>query len=60
MRKPKQSFEVDDEEPIFPIPERIKEEHLSQTLKNIASLKELTLELRKKEASKPIYLVRYE
>ena len=60
MRKTKQSFQVDDEMLLPPISNRTKEQHLSQASNNVTSLKDLTLELRKKEASKPVYLIRYE
>jgi antitoxin component of RelBE/YafQ-DinJ toxin-antitoxin module len=33
---------------------------LSQTLKKVASLRDLPMELRKTEANKPLYLTRYE
>jgi hypothetical protein len=36
------------------------EEHLREVLKNIRSLNDVPLETRKKEASIPLYLVRYE
>jgi len=38
----------------------VREERLSQLSKSVGSLRDLPLELRKKEASKPIYLTRYE
>jgi hypothetical protein len=60
MKNAKTSSEVDTDVFLFPISERIKEEHLNQTVKNAISLKDLSLEIRKKEASKPIYLIRYE
>jgi hypothetical protein len=60
IRKTKQGFQVDDEVPLSSICNRTKEEHLGQALKNVASLEDLTLESRKKEASKPFYLIRYE
>jgi len=40
--------------------ERITERNLGQALKNLTSLKDLPMELRKKEASKQLYLTRYE
>jgi len=40
--------------------EGIKESSLGQALKDLTSLKDLPLELRKKEASKQLYLTRYE
>lgn len=40
--------------------QNIKENHPNQPSKKIISLKDLPLELRKKEASKPLYLIRYE
>ncbi len=41
-------------------PQNVKETHPNQPSKNVISLKDLPLELRKKEASKPLYLIRYE
>ena len=43
----------------IPISEETLKQHLVQTVK-AESLKEMTLQQRKKHASKPIYLVRYE
>jgi len=40
--------------------ESIKEERLHETPKNVISLRDIPLEARKKEARKPIYLIRYE
>ena len=40
--------------------ERIKERNLGQALKTLTSLRDLPLELRKKEARKQLYLTRYE
>jgi len=60
MKNVKPSFEVGNDVFLFPISERTKEEHVSQSVKNVSSLRDLPLELRKKEASKPIYLLRYE
>jgi hypothetical protein len=44
----------------FLISESVNREHLKEGPKTLVSLKDLPLELRKKEASKPIYLLRYE
>jgi len=40
--------------------ENIEKENLIQELKNITVLKDLSLELRKREANEPLYLTRYE
>jgi len=44
----------------FLISKSVNREHLKEGSKTLVSLKDLPLELRKKEASKPIYLLRYE
>ncbi len=40
--------------------ENIEKENFIQELKNITVLKDLSLELRKREANEPLYLTRYE
>ncbi len=52
---------IDTRDELFfaPVNEEVRKEHLEQIL-DVASLKELTLGQRKREASKPIYLTRYE
>jgi hypothetical protein len=60
MRQPlKTNIDVDSDFSLMPISEKSREKHFAETL-NVNSLKDLTLKQRKKEASKPIYLVRYE
>jgi len=49
----------DNEFSLTPISEKTREKHLTEIL-DVSSLKNLTLKQRKKEASRPIYLVRYE
>lgn len=49
----------DNEFSLIPISEKTREKHLAEIL-DVSSLKNLTLKQRKKEASRPIYLVRYE
>ncbi len=49
----------DNEFSLTPISEKTREKHLTEIL-SVSSLKNLTLKQRKKEASRPIYLVRYE
>jgi len=44
---------------LVPVSKQIREEHISQIL-STNSLKNLTMEEKKKEAHKPIYLIRYE
>ena len=44
---------------LVPVSKQIREEHISQIL-STNSLKNLTMEEKKKEALKPIYLIRYE
>lgn len=48
------------EELIAHIPEEIREEHLHEILTDVRSLRDVSVELRKKEADQPIYLIRYE
>jgi hypothetical protein len=50
---------TNDQLPCTAISEKIGEEKITQ-IPNAKSLKDITSEERKKEASKPIYLVRYE
>jgi hypothetical protein len=50
---------VTDDISLAPISKPMREEHMLQIL-SADSLKNVTIEERKKEASKPIYLVRYE
>lgn len=42
------------------IAESTAEERLAQTVQTVVSLKDVSLEVRRKEASKPLYLRRYE
>jgi len=53
------NMSVDNEFSLTPISEKTREKHLAEIL-NVSSLKNLTSKQRKKEASRPIYLVRYE
>jgi len=55
----KTNIDVDKDFSLVPISEKIREKHFAEIL-DVLSLKDLTLTQRKKEASKPIYLVRYE
>jgi hypothetical protein len=55
----KTNMKIDNEFSLTPISEKIREKHLTEIL-DVSSLKNLTLRKRKKEASRPIYLVRYE
>lgn len=48
------------EESISRVPKEIRKEHLRQILKNSQSLKDVSLELRKREANQTIYLLRCE
>jgi hypothetical protein len=50
---------VTDEIFLAPLSKSMREEHMLQIL-SADSLKNMTIEEKKKEASKPIYLVRYE
>jgi len=56
---PKTSIQSLDDLVFAPIDEEVLKQHLAQTA-NAESLKEMTLRQRKKHASRPIYLVRYE
>jgi len=42
------------------ISESIAEGQITETLRFVTSLKEVSLEVRRKEAGKPLYLKRYE
>ncbi len=53
------SINVADDISLAPVSKRMREEHISQIL-NSNCLKNMTMEEKKKEANKPIYLVRYE
>ena len=53
------SINVTDDVSLAPVSKQMREEHMSQTL-SADSLKNMTMEEKKKEANKPIYLVRYE
>jgi hypothetical protein len=53
------SINVTDDISLVPVSRQIREEHASQIL-SIISWKDMTTKERKEEASKPIYLVRYE
>jgi hypothetical protein len=53
------SINVIDDIILAPVSKPIREEHMLQVL-SADSLKKMTIEEKKKEASKPIYLVRYE
>jgi hypothetical protein len=53
------NINVADEISFVPVSEQVKEEHASQIL-SVISWKGMTKKEKKKEASKPIYLVRYE
>ena len=44
---------------LVPVSRQAKEEHISRIV-GADSLKNMTMEAKKKEANKPIYLVRYE
>jgi len=44
---------------LTPVSAKTREKHLAEIL-DVSSLKNLTSKQRKKEASRPIYLVRYE
>jgi len=50
---------VTDDISLAPVSKSMREEHMLQILSAV-SLKNMTIEEKKKEASKPIYLVRYE
>lgn len=53
------SINVTDDVSFVPVSKQMREEHMSQIL-SADSLKNMTTEEKKKEANKPIYLVRYE
>jgi len=53
------SINVTDDISLIPVSRQMREEHMSQIL-SADSLKNMTIEEKKKEANKPIYLVRYE
>lgn len=53
------NININDDITLVPVSKKAREEHISQIL-SIDSLKNLTREEKKKEAHKPIYLVRYE
>ncbi len=48
------------EESIARVPEEVREQHLHEIIKNAQSLKDESLEMRKQEARRVIYLARYE
>ena len=56
----KTNLDTDDKLSSSSVSEETKEASLGQALKDLTSLKDLPLELRKKEASKQLYLTRYE
>jgi hypothetical protein len=56
---PKTGIQSLDDLVFAPIDEEALRQHLAQTA-NAESLKKMTLRQRKKHASRPIYLVRYE
>jgi hypothetical protein len=56
----KANFDADTEFSSSSVCDGTKERNLGQALKKLTSLKDLSLELRKKEASKRLYLTRYE
>jgi hypothetical protein len=53
------NINVADDISFVPVSDQVKGEHASQIL-SVISWKGMTREEKKKEASKPIYLVRYE
>jgi hypothetical protein len=56
-----ETAELSDEASILTVQERVSKERPNQTAKKITfALEEVTKELRKKEARKPLYLTRYE
>jgi hypothetical protein len=55
----KASINVSDDICLFPVSQQVREEHTSQIL-SVISWKDMTIKEKRKEASKPIYLVRYE
>ena len=55
------TVELNDEPPIVPTHEHIRKERPNQKVKRIRfPFEEIPKELRKKEAGKPLYLIRYE
>jgi len=55
------TVELNDEPPIVPTHEHIRKERRNQKVKRIRfPFEEIPKELRKKEAGKPLYLIRYE
>ena len=50
---------VTDDISFVAVSKQMREEHISQIL-SVISWKDMTIKEKKKEASKPIYLVRYE
>jgi hypothetical protein len=55
----KSNINSNDDIILVPVSKQIREEHLSQ-IKSANRLKNLTMIEKKKEALKPIYLIRYE
>jgi hypothetical protein len=55
----KSSINVSNDISLAPVSKQMLEEHISQMLSSY-SWKNMTIKERKKEANKPIYLVRYE
>jgi len=55
----KSSINVSDDISLAPVSKQMLEEHISQMLSSY-SWENMTTKERKKEANKPIYLVRYE
>jgi hypothetical protein len=53
------NININDDITLVPVSKQAREEHISQIL-SIDSLKNLTREQKKKEALKPMYLIRYE
>jgi len=53
------SINVIDDISLAPVSKQMREAHISQIL-SVDSLKNMTIKEKKKEANKPIYLVRYE
>ena len=53
------SINVIDDISLAPVSKQMREAHISQIL-SADSLKNMTIKEKKKEANKPIYLVRYE
>jgi hypothetical protein len=53
------SVNVSDDISLAPVSKQMREEHMSQML-SVDSWKNMTVEEKKREANKPIHLVRYE